>query len=491
MQRLSFDIKVQVFKRMGYNPNDAQLRFHRDTSDVVFVAGGWRSGKSVLLAAETTPHCVVPAPQPYLIALIGPTYKEPRAEFDYIVDFLSKALPVSQFNPDRHVSRPRDGACYLQIPSVGDLHFATIQTFTAAEAENIRSFNAEGVVICEAGGIDHEAYQSIIGRVLSTGGFILGSGTMEASQKWYHNLIKEGAGPNEAGIKSFLLPSWENSIVFPGGRQDPKILRAEQLLDAETFAVRIGAQPIRVTGIALRNFTRDHIVDVQFDPDLPVELAIDPGYTGAYSVLAIQRYDNELRIIDEVYSRFMSTAQVIEECRTRDWWENVDTDDPGVIDRAAKQKQAATGSSVLDIWYEHADMWLSMTEEIIPVDDGLEQARNHLAIPGHIKVSPKCKGLIAEVDLGEFPEGFDNYEPWHYRADSSGRLQGDKALTGADHSCTALIYYLIHRFGYISMEEIMGFGPQRLMSIKGNYDIDETEDYGVEEITHTMERSIG
>jgi len=491
MRRLDFDTKVDMFKRMGYNPTDAQLRFHRDDNDIVFVAGGWRSGKSVLLGAEVAPHCVIPAPHPYLIALIGPTYKEPRAEFDYIVDFLTKALPRSQFNPDRHVSRPREGSCYMKIPAIGNMHFAEIQTFTAAEAENIRSFNAEGVVICEAGGIEHESYQSIIGRVLSTGGFILGSGTMEVSQKWYHNLIKQGAVANDAGIRSFLLPSWENTVEFPGGRQDPKILRAERLLDAETFAVRIGAQPIRITGVALRNFSQSHIADVEFDPYLPVELAIDPGYTGAYSVLAIQRYDNEIRIIDEVYARFMSTSEVIEECMNREWWDNIDQDDPGVIDRAAKQKQAATGDSVLDVWYQHADLWLSMTEQVIPVDDGLEQVRNHLAMPNHIRVSPKCKGLIAEVDLGEFPEGYENYEPWHYRSDTQGRLRGDKALAGADHSCTALIYYLIHRYGYISMDDMLGFGPQRLMTLRGSYDIDETDDYGVEDIAHNLERSIG
>lgn len=355
-----------------------------------------------------------------------------------------------------------------------------MRTFTAAEVQNIRSFNADAVVICEAGGIDKEAFENIIGRVLSTGGFILGSGTMEWSQKWYHDLIKVGKGPNLQGIKSYTLPSWSNTVVFPKGEKDPKIERARALLDPETFAVRIAAEPIRITGIALRQMKPEHIKEVTFERNLPVELWIDPGHTGAYSVLAVQRYDNQIRLIDEVYEKFLGTTDIIEICKSREWWDQVDIEDPGVIDRAAKQKQAATGSSVLDVWFENTGFWFAMTEEVIPVEDGLEQARVHLALDNHVLVSPKCQGLLAECDLGPFPEGFENEQPWHYRRNREGNFVGDRALSGADHSCTAMIYGLIHRYGYLTLDYLVDhFGPRRLMTLRGSDDID--DEYGMEE----------
>lgn len=455
---------------MGYKPNKAQIAFHKGTTDTL-VAGGWRGGKSMLLAGETTPHCIVPSPVEYLIALIGPTYTEPRAEFDYIVSFLQTILPKTQFDPEKHTSRPRDGRWEMTIPgqkvrnpdgTESTVHFATVRTYTAAEAVAIRSFNAEAIVICEAGGIEREAFFAIYGRVLSTGGFVIGSGTLENGFKWYHDAIKDGQLPDPpTGIVSRLLPSWDNTAVFPGGRQDPKILRLEKVLPKELFDVRVGAQPIRMTGIAVSAARKEHIdaSGATFDEKYPVELAIDPGYAGGYAVLAIQFYGGKIRIIDEVYTRLAATPEVIELVKAKPWWPHVIPGNAGVIDRAAKQHTAAYGDSVLEVWQDLGGAWLDLTEAVIPVEDGLDQLRIHLSA-GRIILNPNCRGTLAEWDLGAFPDGFDGYSPWHYRPDHDGNLVGDKALSGADHASTALTYWLVARFGFVTPETIL-YGPDK------------------------------
>lgn len=459
---------MAIFKEMGYKPSRGQMAFHKETTDCL-VSGGWRAGKSMLLAAEAVPHTIVPSPRPFLIALIGPTYKEPRSEFDYIVEFLSVLLPKRDFDPSRHVSRPKDGACELTIPamkvknedgSVSEVYRATVRTYTAAEAESIRSFNAEGVILCEAGGFSQEAFFNIFGRVLSTGGFVIGSGTLEFSQKWYYGIIKNGRlddPPN--GIKSFTLPSWFNRTVFPGGRDDEKILRLERILPRDLFDVRVGAEPIRLVGIAVGEASRDCIdsESTQYNRSYPVELAIDPGYAGGYAVLAIQFYEGKIRIIDEVYARLLATPDIIAIVKNRPWFEGVNLGNAGVIDRAAKQHTAAHGDSVLEVWADVGEINLDLTDAVIPVEDGLDQLRIHLN-SGRVLINPKCRGLLGEWDLGAFPEGFETYEPWHYKANPDGNLVGDKALTGADHASTAFIYYLVHRFGYITPEAVL-YGP--------------------------------
>lgn len=466
---------------MHYVPNAEQVPIHQSQNDVDFTSGGWRSGKSVVVAAEALPHVLIPSPKPYLAAFIGPTYLEPREEMAYIRDWLTEMLPERQFSPTRDCSWPQEGKVTIQIPPQKDpktgelIHFGTIKSYTADEAERIRAFNADFVVVCEAGGLSEESFFNLIGRVLSTGGFIIGSGTLEFSQKWYHNIIKEGLhGVSERGIRSFILPSWANTKVFEGGRNDPKILRAEKLLPADLFAVRIGAQPVRMTGVAVKEASVEHHVtpDAEYNPMLPVELAIDPGYTGAYSVLALQYYDNGIKIVDEVYERFLSTPQIVEICKARPWWNGVQADNPGVIDRAAKQHSPTDGRSVLEIWYEESGLWFDLTEGVIPVDTGLEQLRIHLNIQHRIQIFTSCQGLLGEWDLGSFPDGFEHDEPWHYRSDPQGRLRGDTALTGADHSSTALIYWLIHRFGYIT-QDTMEFGSEPLV-----WSMPDVDEYG-------------
>lgn len=479
----------------GYKPNQSQIAFHKGTSDSL-VSGGWRAGKSMLLAGETFPHCVIPSPHEYLIALIGPTYVEPRAEFDYIVSFLTAMLPKTEFDPEKHCSRPRDGRWEMTIPSKrvrnadgteSTIHYATVRTYTAAEAVAIRSFNAEAVIICEAGGIDRDAFFAILGRVLSTGGFVIGSGTLENGLKWYHDAIKDGQLPSPpTGIHSFILPSWANTAVFKGGREDEKIKRIEAILPKEVFEVRIGAQPVRMTGIAVSAARRDHITDegTAFDDRYPVELAIDPGYAGGYAVLAIQFYGGKIRIIDEVYTRLSATPEVIAECRTREWWPHVIPGNAGVIDRAAKQHNASYGDSVLEVWADQAGCYLDLTEAVIPVEDGLDQLRIHLAAD-RVAVAPRCRGVAAEWDLGAFPDGFDGYSPWHYRVDPDGLLVGDKALAGADHASTALIYWLVSRFGYITPETII-YGPDKSNWLRQALQLDEEIDhpYGPTERVH-------
>lgn len=478
---------------MGYKPNKAQIEFHKGTSDTL-VAGGWRAGKSMLLAGEVTPHCIVPSPTEYLIALIGPTYTEPRAEFDYIVSFLGAILPRTQFDPEKHTSRPRDGRWEMTIPgqrvrnpdgTESTVHFATVRTYTAAEAVAIRSFNAEAIIICEAGGIDREAFFAIYGRVLSTGGFVIGSGTLENGFKWYHDAIKDGQLPDPpTGIASHLLPSWHNTAVFAGGRQDPKILRLEKVLPKELFDVRIGAQPIRMTGVAVSAAKKEHISaeETEFNDKYPVELAIDPGYAGGYAVIALQFYGGKIRLIDEIYTRLVATPEVIALCKEKVWWPYVIPGNAGVIDRAAKQHTAAYGDSVLEVWQEQADCFLELTEAVIPVEDGLDQLRIHLNAD-RIVVSPNCRGTLAEWDLGAFPDGFDGYSPWHYRSDTDGNLVGDKALAGADHATTALTYWLVARFGYITPETAL-YGPDKnnwLATVLRQEDDETIHNYGPEE----------
>ena len=426
----------------------------------------------MVLAAEVVPHCLLPSPRPYLIALIGPTYTEPRSEFDYIVEFLSSMLPLRDFDPTKHVSRPKDGRCELTIPiqrvksedgTLSDVHRATVRTYTAAEAESIRSFNAEGIVLCEAGGVSKEAFFNIFGRVLSSGGFVIGSGTLEFSQKWYYDIIKNGleAHPSN-GIHSYIMPSWYNTAVFAGGRNDPKILRLEGILSADFFAVRVGAEPIRLVGIAVGEADRDrHVASddkADYNPDYPVELAIDPGYAGGYAVLALQFYEGKIRVIDEIYTRLLATPEMIALTKAKDWFDGVNQYNAGVIDRAAKQHTAAHGDSVLEVWADTGNIHLELTDAVIPVEDGLDQLRIHLG-SDRLLVNPKCRGLLAEWDLAAFPPGFETYEPWHYKTNTDGNLVGDKALTGADHATTALIYWLCHRFGFITPEAII-YGPE-------------------------------
>jgi hypothetical protein len=469
MKRLPLGIKQKAFTAMGYTPSPAQLAIHDSENRFDFVSGGWRSGKSFVMSRELVPHCLVPMPKPYTILLIGPTYKEPRVEFEYMVGCLSQIGVLSR----KDVSMPKEGACEFTIPmrktNEGNVYFAKVMTMTAAEAEAIRAVDAEAVGMCEAGGMAEASFYAILGRVLSTGGFVFGSGTLEISQKWYHRLVQRGLYPNPEGIRSHILPSWANIFEFPGGREDPKIKQMEALLPNDVFDIRVAAMPVKMTGLVVRELDTKNISDkYEFDPSLMVELAIDPGYAGAYAVLAIQNYNGEIRIIDEVYKQLMTTDDVIEICKEKPWWKNVVS---GVIDRAAKQHQAA--ESVLEMWHDRADLWLDLTEGTIKVADLTEQLRIH-AKTGHLKVNPNCRGLLGEWDLASFPDGLEHLSPWRYKEGVEGTNISDRSVTGSDHASTALGYYLVNRFGYVG-QDALDYGFEEYEPVAQEYGATESK----------------
>jgi hypothetical protein len=94
--------------------------------------------------------------------------------------------------------------------------------------------------------------------------------------------------------RAFALPTWGNTYIFPGGRDDPEILRLEKLYEGipNYFMEKCGAVPAPPLGVIFRDFSYlKHVKEkARFNKVLPVYLGIDPGHAGpsAYAVVACQ-----------------------------------------------------------------------------------------------------------------------------------------------------------------------------------------------------------
>src|SRR5262245_48544909 len=63
-----------------------------------------------------------------------------------------------------------------------------------------------------------------------------------------------------------------------------------------------------------------HVADVDYNPDLPVILAVDPsGGSNPYCVLAIQEYSDVSIVFDEIYETHCSTEEMAEILASREW----------------------------------------------------------------------------------------------------------------------------------------------------------------------------
>jgi len=426
------------------------------------ICGGERSGKSKVSVAIVTPHVLA---LPYLhfdrfftkdgrarfnhldrnvkprnpdFAIFGPTYKEPRIEFEYMEEDLRALGKLAE----NHTSKPSDGP-WRMVTTDG----VVITTISLENPESVRSIDLEGCIVAEAGGCEYAGIERVRGRVASKHGFIVFSGTIEGSTKWWRDWLVEGRRPNQKGIKSYSIPSWTNRIQFPGGEQDPEIVKWRAFLGEDLFLERCAAiaRPPRFR--VIKEAQEKHIHKMEIPEDARILLAIDPGYATAYAVLfcAIWTQPNGDPIFyffDEFYEQLKTTADIIGLCKQHPYWPRVQE---AAIDIASKGHRDATDSS-LEIWEKLCQLPKGFYKKYWGEDRGIERLQNSFH-NGHIVVDPRCTGFLAELGLGEpvFPEMHE----WKFGSDRDGRIISEKPIDRWNHSAKAAYYLLLKELGQV------------------------------------------
>jgi hypothetical protein len=123
-----------------------------------------------------------------------------------------------------------------------------VDTRTAQDPEGIASEAVDGVIVCEAGQMPETVFLQAQGRISDKRGWVSIGGTIENDEAkprwaWFDATLGEWMeGPSEDAM-AFSIPTWANLAVYPGGRQDPEILRLERLYDPHTFSRRVAGVP--------------------------------------------------------------------------------------------------------------------------------------------------------------------------------------------------------------------------------------------------------
>lgn len=427
------DAQSEIFGLVNYIPTEAQYEIHKDRSRNKLIAGGERAGKSKVNSKELLAHYawdfLAEKKKGGLYWLLGNDYEATRGEWEHIVEDFQKLELI------KSVTKNID-------PGEIELGDGTkIITKSARYPEKIATVAPDGILICEAAQVDYDVFLRTKNRTAEKRGWLCMAGTFEQEEYvgWYRELFSLGQSANKLELKSFSLPTWTNTVIFPGGRNDPEILTQEAGMTEESFQERFGGVPCPKTGRVVSAFANNiHVKDCPFNRDLPVELWIDPGYAGAYAVLARQKYADHIKLIDEIYLQGYVTKDIILMCRKREWWNNVAG---GAIDIAARQHQAM--AAPIEIWLNEGG--ISLQSKPVHIEWGIDLLNTHLAQepttgqPG-IEVDPKCRGFIAECGGGRSP--VENGGIWMRDKNTH------KAIDRNNHATKAVIYGLANEFGF-------------------------------------------
>jgi len=427
------EITEYIFSRLDFLPTPLQAEILRSRDRFILVAGGEQAGKS-MVASKYLLSRFLEHEEPGLYWLVAADYERTRAEFDYLVQDLASlgvlAEVTKRVDPGRIILA--DGT--------------RIETKSAKDPRTLAMRAPNGIIACEASQLDLDSFYRLRARAAPKRGWLFLSGTFEGSLGWYPQLFASWQGPGQDG-KSFSLPSYSNTHLYPDGIDDPEIQKLRDQSSDDFFMERIQGVPSPPQGLVFGEFRADIHIDekAEYVPDEQVYLWMDPGYAGAYAVLAVQEQNGQMVVFDEVYEQGLTTDGVIDITTTRPWWRDVHS---GTIDIAGYQHQAM--SAPAELWMEKTGIYLDAQK--IRINEGTERLKGFLKPdpitnrPGMV-FSPRCRGTLSE--FGAVPSPFDGQtRAYRWKTDREGNIVGDTPEDKNNHGIKAAVYGLVSRFGY-------------------------------------------
>lgn len=279
--------KDAYFAETGYKPHAGQRIIHYSSARHRILCNGRRWGKSVLGGKEVETMAFVnnflgEARRGWII---GPEYSDAEKEFRVIYDSF-RALGIDQISSK-----------FLNNVENGNMHIKTkwgfeVECRSARHPESLVGEGLDFVLMVEAGRHRRRAFGDYVRPALSDKrGQTLISGVPEDASEnsllyWAYN---RGQDASKEQWQSWRMPSWTNTSVFPGGRNDPEILEAEDDLTEDEFRRQYGGEFVLRFGRVMTEWDDElHVRDIPYNPNLPLYAAIDFGFTNDWVWLWIQ-----------------------------------------------------------------------------------------------------------------------------------------------------------------------------------------------------------
>ena len=339
-------LKDYLFSKVGFTPTDEQRVILDSEYRFNLVAGGEQAGKS-LIASKYLLGRFAETEERGLYWLVAADYERTRAEFEYLLQDFSTLGILKEAS-----KRVDPGHLTLADGT-------RIETKSAKDPRTLAMRAPNGILGCEASQLDLETFFRLRGRCAPKRGWLFLSGTFEGSLGWYPQMFTAWASGADKDARAYSLPSYTNTYLYPEGRYDPEILRLQEVSSDDFFMERIEGKPSPPKGLVFPEFRPDaHIQEVEYEKGEPVHIWMDPGYAGAYALIAVQVIDEQIRVIDEIYEQGLVTEEIIGIAQSRDWWQDVKF---GVIDIAGTQHQAMAAPT--EIWMAKTGLYLSSEDQ--------------------------------------------------------------------------------------------------------------------------------
>jgi len=306
--------KDKWFEATGYRPHPGQSMVHYDNTRHRVLCNGRRWGKTLFggKEIETTAFVKNYLSEPMMGWIIGPNYGDAEKEFRVIYNTF-KALGIDTLS-NKFIKNAENGNMKIETNWGW-----SVECRSAQHPDSLVGEGLDFILMAEAGRHSKKTFTEYVRPALSDKrGFSMMSGVPEDANDT--NLLywayMRGQEPLFTQWQSWQLPSWTNTHVFPGGRNDPEIVEAASDLTDDEFRRQYGGEFVLKRGRVMKEWDDDkHVVDVHYRRDWPLFAAVDFGYTNDWVWLWIQLdpIDNRTYVIGEKRWKFTDTEMIAKE----------------------------------------------------------------------------------------------------------------------------------------------------------------------------------
>ncbi len=426
--------KHKFFKELKYTPHGGQKKFHDSEARFRVACCGRRYGKSTMAARDVQPALFL---HDKLYWIVGPTYDLGEKEFRIMYDDLVRHLGMGKDRRIRKGYNKRSGTLFLEFP-----WNTKVEVRSADNPESLVGESLDGVIMAEAAKHKRDTWERYIRPALADKqGFGVFCTTPEG-HNWIYDLYMLGQDDDFPDYESWRMPSWENTIVFPGGRNDPEILQMERTTTPEWFAQEIGASFTSFVGKIFPEFDEQiHVKNHTFNPMWPNYGFWDWGYVNALVFIEAQITPrDEVIIWREHYQPWLRLEEHLEEIKARPNPEGYRLD--GTYGDAADPEAVATVNEkfasciALPEAKENWRFGIEVHKRFLkPYNSGFFDEYDDPIMKANLYVDPSCKNTIKE---------YQNYKM--ASPTRAGNDPQEKPVKKNDHAMDAIRYGLMHIF---------------------------------------------
>ena len=283
------DVRNYYFEKLGYTPHSRKQReIHESPARFKALACGRRYGKTTFGGNELTVAMLDPH-HPGYYWIVGPKYTLGEKEFRIVYDNIFRKLGLGNDKRFKKSYNVKQSDMMIET-QWGSL----LEVKSAQHQDSLLGDGLAGVVMAEAARHTSDTWEQYVLPALGDinpysgqRGWAIFTSTPRG-YNWFQGLWMLGQTDTSDMYESWRLPSWENPVVYPGGRNDPEILMLEAKQSPQWFAQEIAAEFTAFAGKIYTDFDpKVHVRHIDYNPLWTNVWFMDYGWSNPFVCLDV------------------------------------------------------------------------------------------------------------------------------------------------------------------------------------------------------------